>query len=205
MHPSRGVPFPVRISTAEQSIKCVNRGLPEIKPIPCPTTKASSMAIGPGGNSAASVTPWSRYRRARCSPVHDRLRQGWPGRVAAQQAPNVADRDRMDSRWNGRAASRVRRCNKIDWLPVHSGRRSAQRTPGSRVRINDDAPAVLVSSADRPFKGIGRGLIALSSNDMAVSQVHLACRLARDSMTSEESRVGILSHLLGLRQDQRQL
>ena len=32
--------------------------------------------------------------------------------------------------------------------------RSAQRTPGSRVTINDDrARAVLVSSADRPFKG----------------------------------------------------
>jgi hypothetical protein len=53
-----------------------------------------------------------------------------------------------------RSSEPVRRCNKIDWLSVSSGRRSAQRTPGSRVTINDDrAGAVLVSSADRPFKG----------------------------------------------------
>jgi hypothetical protein len=32
-------------------------------------------------------------------------------------------------------------------------RRSAQRTPERRVTINDRARAVLVSSADRPFKG----------------------------------------------------
>ena len=69
--------------------------------------------------------------------VHHRLLQGWPGRVAAWQAPKVADRDIGILGGIGRAASRSA-SNKIDWPSVSSGRRSAQRTPGSWVTINDD-------------------------------------------------------------------
>jgi hypothetical protein len=105
-------------------------------------------------SSELSSPPWWRYRRARCSrrSITASSRDGRVGRCLA--SPEGGGPRHWDSRWNWRSSEPVRQGNKIDWLSVSSGRRSAQRTPDRRVTINDDrARAVLVSSADRPFKG----------------------------------------------------